>query len=67
MSECTHSFTQEVEGDTWLDENKRPHTVIYIKCANIGCPRYGKTVRVKQTGDDLPVTYVPPFTPLGKP
>ena len=67
MSECTHASTYITYGDTWRDSNGNWHTVIYLKCANHGCPRYGKTVRVKQTGDDMPVTSMPPFTPLGKP
>ncbi len=73
MSECQHTSTTETQGDTWQDCHGKPHTVVYLKCANRGCGRYGKTVRVRIEGDDTPTRYrmPPPSLPMrpfgGKP
>ena len=65
MSEpCAHTVTTDTQGDTWVDCNKKSHTVIYIRCANTGCARYGKTIACKITSNALPVTYMPPMVPI---
>ena len=61
MSECKHEQVSEREGETWHETiSKRPHTVIHITCLYCG------QKRVKQTGSDLPTTYMPIFHLPGK-
>jgi len=62
---CTHSHTTERQGDTWQDANGYLHTVIYVHCANPGCERYNKVVRVRQTGQDVPFTQAAQTWPVG--
>jgi len=62
---CSHAATIEIQGDTWIDVNGYPHTIVYLRCANIGCERYGKTVCVRQTGQDVPFTPVAQTWPVG--
>jgi hypothetical protein len=53
-AQCTHDTTTEREGETWTDGNGQPRTVVYVKCANPFCAKFGQTVRVRTEGDDMP-------------
>ncbi len=59
IEECQHTHTIEKEGETWNDTMGKTHTIIYTKCSYCS-----KTIRVRQTGSDLPRVYMPPF-PFG--
>lgn len=58
--QCSHDTTTKRQGDTWVDCNGYPHTVIYVTCSSCR-----KTVRVRQTGQDVPFTPAAQMWPVG--